>query len=132
MHDPRGRTVVPTQEGVEIMYVRSKVVKGRTYYQIVEGVRDGSRVRQRVVLALGTTQDPRRALEQWKRGLQRLRRERALWAPWPGMSKTTARRIERLDARIGDLESQIAKLTGLIKAKMIGTTKKYRGRVLGA
>jgi hypothetical protein len=114
------------------MYVRSKVVKGKTYYQIVEGVREGPRVRQRVVLALGTTQDPRRALEQWKRGLQRLRRERAQWAPWPGMSKTTARRLERLDAKIADLESHIAKLTSLIKSKMIGTTKKYRGRVLGA
>jgi hypothetical protein len=33
------------------MYVRSKVVKGQTYYQIVEEVRDGDKVRQRVVIA---------------------------------------------------------------------------------
>jgi len=35
------------------MFIRSKIARGKTYYQIVEGVRDGARVRQRVVVALG-------------------------------------------------------------------------------
>jgi hypothetical protein len=35
------------------MYVRSRVVKGRTYYQVVESYRDGGRVRQRHLCSLG-------------------------------------------------------------------------------
>jgi hypothetical protein len=109
------------------MYVRSLVVKGHTYYRIVEGVRDGPKVRQRIVLSLGTTQDPRAALKQWKRSLDQLQRERARWASGAETSKTTARRIERLDARISDLKTRIFELTSLIKVKLIGTTKKVRG-----
>jgi hypothetical protein len=72
--------------------VRSKVAKGRTYYQIVRGKRERTRVRQRVVLALGRTPDPAVALEEMRRKLAGLREAGAL-----------RRRIERLEARIGDL-----------------------------
>src|SRR5262249_8813214 len=36
------------------MFIRSKVVKGRTYYQVVESYRDCGRVRQRTLASLGT------------------------------------------------------------------------------
>ncbi len=35
------------------MYVRSKNIKGHTYYYLVHGVREGGKVKQRVVLYLG-------------------------------------------------------------------------------
>jgi hypothetical protein len=58
--------VVPifSLSGSLAVFIRSKVVKGHTYYQIVEGVRTGPKVRQRIVLALGTSPDPRATLEK--------------------------------------------------------------------
>src|SRR3954447_13846248 len=47
------------------MFVRSKVVKGHTYYQLVEGYRDGSgRVRHRTVASLGREPTIRDALDE--------------------------------------------------------------------
>jgi hypothetical protein len=107
------------------MYVRSKITKGRTYYQIVAGVRDGERVRQQIVLTLGRTADPRKALEEWKGRLKSLQTERDRWTP--GVSKTTDRRIERLNDRIGKLKVKVEELDALIKVKLIGTTEKVTG-----
>jgi hypothetical protein len=36
------------------MFIRSKVVKGRTYYQVIEAYRDDGRPRQRTLASLGT------------------------------------------------------------------------------
>jgi hypothetical protein len=36
------------------MFVRKKVVKGRTYYQVVESYRQGGRIRHRTLASLGT------------------------------------------------------------------------------
>jgi hypothetical protein len=49
------------------VYIRSKVARGKTYYQIVEGVRSGRQVRQRIVIALGPSPDPGAALGEIKR-----------------------------------------------------------------
>jgi hypothetical protein len=107
------------------VYIRSKTAKGHTYYQIVEGVRDGERVRQRVVVALGSTPDPRAALKNIRRELARLERERGRWPRgYKPESRTRARRLERLDARIAELAARIETLAGLIKNKSIGTTPK--------
>jgi hypothetical protein len=110
------------------VFIRSKIAKGHTYYQIVEGVRTGDRVRQRIVLALGPTPEPRVALKQWRRELDRLQRERS---PWPvgyrPESRTLARRLERLDARIARMQANVFKLDALIRSKLIGTTEKRSG-----
>jgi hypothetical protein len=55
-----------------------------------------------------------------------LRRERARWAQFKGISKKLARRIDRLDARIAELESKVETLDGLIRNKSIGTTPKRK------
>jgi hypothetical protein len=111
------------------MYVRSKVVKGRTYFQIVEGRRDGERVRQRVVLYLGQNADPRRALEQWKRRLRSLQtgRDRLELPDELGLINP---HVERLDAEISKLTTKVQELGALIKHKLIGTTEKARGRMV--
>ena len=109
------------------MYVRKKTAKGNTYYQIVQGVRDGERVRQRIVMALGSTPDPRVGLKNMKRELAGLRRERKRLRPTViEGSKMLTRRAERLDIRIGDLQDKINTLTGIIKNKLIGTTAKRK------
>ena len=47
------------------MFVRSKVVKGHTYYQLVEGYRDGAgKVRHRTVMSLGRSPTVRDALDE--------------------------------------------------------------------
>lgn len=41
-----------------IMYIRKKKIKGNTYYYLVEGKLDkGGKVKQRVILYLGTTKN---------------------------------------------------------------------------
>jgi hypothetical protein len=112
------------------VYIRSKAAKRHIYYQIVEAVRDGERVRQRVVLALGRTPDPRVALEGWRRDVKALRLQRAFLAEmeWSSKrsSKTAGRLIAHLDARIAETESKVERLAGLIKSKSIGTTPTKR------
>jgi hypothetical protein len=118
------------------VFIRSKVVKGHTYYQIVQGVRTGPRVRQRIVLALGQDPDPAVALRTMKRTLKRLQKRRE-WLrrynqlPGGGLTITEARELKRLDARIGGLESRIETLAGLIETGKVGTTKSKAGTTKG-
>lgn len=46
-------------------FIRSKVVKGRTYFYLVEGVREGGKVRQRVIAYLGEFETVRSAHRYW-------------------------------------------------------------------
>jgi hypothetical protein len=113
-----------------MMFVRKKIVQGREYYQIVEGVRTGPKVRQRIVLALGTSPDPRVAMRGWRHRLNRLRKWQVVFQglvdAWirggtePPASEV--RRLERANARIRLLEGRIEMLTGLIKSGKFGTT----------
>ena len=114
------------------MYVRSMVVKGATYYQIVEGKRDGDRVRQRVVLALGRTPDPRVALKEWRRELRSLERRqgqlifRRMWELGRSPTPADSPDIARLSVRREKLQAKIETLAGLIKSKSIGTSPKRK------
>ena len=47
---PRSANEQPNGRAV---FIRTKVVKGSTYYQVVRAERDGARVRQVIVAALG-------------------------------------------------------------------------------
>lgn len=96
------------------MYVRQKTVKGHIYHQVVEGVRTGDKVRQRVVVALGTTADPIKALSTMRYRLDCLRR----WNSWPEgvepIFKTLARRLAQSKRQIDDLERRIEILAGVL------------------
>jgi hypothetical protein len=82
------------------VYVRSKVARGATYYQIVQATREGGRVRQRVVVALGKTSDPAAALEEMRRELDALKgaHPRRRW--WSGRGKRRGEKRSRLERRI--------------------------------
>ena len=99
------------------MYVRAKVVNGKAYHQVVEGVRIGPRVRQRVVVALGDTPDPAVALANMKRELTALR----------GRSGSDRRR-ERLRSRIEELAHILD--AGLIGAAPRRCTMSTRRRAI--
>ena len=90
------------------MYVRSKIVKGRTYYQIVEGVRFGSAVRQKVVMSLGTIADPAVALEdmKWRLAATRAEFDR-------GKVKAAPRMVR--------LEMNVEKLSSILGRDLIGS-----------
>ena len=99
------------------MFIRTKVVKGATYYQVVRAERDGARVRQVIVAALGRNPTVAASLKAERRSLARLRRDRgsrpeAIDAALP---KTTAARLARLDERIEQSSERIDLLTGVQK-----------------
>jgi hypothetical protein len=117
------------------MYARTKVAKGHTYYQIVEGVRDGDKVRQRVILALGRgvptihlgcdsiteDLDPPAMLGFMRRRLAGMRQRRRFAAECVGTSKTRERRLAGLDRQIAALTRKVEILAGIIKNGLLST-----------
>jgi hypothetical protein len=108
------------------VYIRSKVARGKTYYQIVEGVRSGPEVRQWIVIALGQTPDPAVALGNMKHDLSLLRTQRKHQRGVASRSITLARKLERLDVRIRELESKIETLSKILRSRLISTTPKQQ------
>ena len=100
------------------MFIRTKVVKGFTYYQVVRAERDGARVRQVIVAALGRNPTVEAALKAEKRSLARLRRDRGRWPEAidpAALPKTSAARLARLDERIEKSSERIDLLTSVQK-----------------
>ncbi len=54
-------------------YVRKKKARGKTVYQLVEGRREGAKVKQRVLAHLGPHKTPEKALRHWSGRMLRLR-----------------------------------------------------------
>ena len=58
------------------MYIRRKTVRGKDYYQMVEGYRDDAgKVRHRTIISLGQSATLADANEALKRNITRIRRE---------------------------------------------------------
>jgi hypothetical protein len=96
------------------VYIRTKVAKGQTYYQLVEGRREGGKVRQRIVAALGRNPTIEGSLADLKWQLTRLRRERRrLNFPSPG--KVLAARLASLDANIAERAARVELLLEALK-----------------
>jgi hypothetical protein len=109
------------------MFIRSKVVKNQTYYQVVEGYRDEQgRVRHRTVGSLGQCPTPKDAIEANKRRMARLGR-RLGRVEAIQHSELFAREAERLRTAIGRLTQQNEKLAAIGKAlskKAVVSTKR--------
>ena len=109
------------------VYIRSKVARGKTYYQIVEGVRSGPEVRQRIVMAAGADSRPGRCSWKYmKHDLSLLRTQRKHQRGVASRSITLARKLERLDVRIRELESKIETLSKILRSRPISTTPKQQ------
>jgi hypothetical protein len=100
------------------MFVRAKTAKGKTYYQVVENVRIGSTVKQRVVVSLGTTSDPKAALKALKAEMAQEEpvRRPGYRAPLPP-SRRVASRWRREDA----VRDRVRVLTRVVKQGLIGS-----------
>jgi hypothetical protein len=88
------------------MYIRSKMVKGHTYYFVVQGRREGGKVRQRTIVSLGRHCTLTEALAASQDALGRLRRARKRMAV-PNPPKALAGRLAALDRRIVTLAERV-------------------------
>ena len=92
------------------MFVRSKVVKGRTYHQVIEGYRDeAGKVRHRTVVSLGRSPTPKDAVAVARKAINRRRRRLEQLAPLQTI-RSCAKEAERLRARLDALTQRIARL----------------------
>lgn len=111
------------------MYIRKKVAKGHTYWQIVEGRREGGKVRQHVLCSLGTERDPGAVLKWKKHQLAQRRRDLKQWAPilsriYRDDADRSAKNVARLQTRIDALARDVAAIGRFLEeGKMVGTTK---------
>jgi hypothetical protein len=91
------------------MFVRKVTVKGVDYFQIIKGVREGDRVRQVLVAALGTTDDPREALKRLREKLKGVQWDRNRFPrDYKPRDAMTRRLLTHWDAQIKVLEERIA------------------------
>jgi hypothetical protein len=110
------------------MYVRTKVSKGSTYYQIVEGRREDGKVRQHVLCSMGQSSDPAAVLKLRRRRLAQYRRQLARWdeflpAGHEGESAADRRRRAQLVRGIEKLTRDVAALTRFLEQNTtVGTT----------
>jgi hypothetical protein len=104
------------------MFIKRTMAKGHVYYQIIEGYREGERVRHRVLVSLGSTDNLAEALENMKAELTALKQERGQW-PARGLpeGKLAAARVRRLDGAIARLESRVRTLRGIIQSGELGS-----------
>jgi hypothetical protein len=104
------------------MYIRSKVVKGATYYQVVDGYRDAEgRVRHRTVASLGRCPTIEEAILQIGATEARIRRRLAK-LPEAGLSRTLRTKRDRLAARLTQQGARRTVLQEVAKAGSVDTT----------
>jgi hypothetical protein len=116
------------------MFIRTKVAKGFTYYQVVRSERDGGKVHQVLVASLGRCPTVEEALKAETKRLAHLRRDRAAWpaardAPvdiYPSYPRKLATRLGNQDRWIRESARRIELLTS-VRAEMEGAAK---GRVV--
>ncbi len=88
-------------------YVRKNRVDDGVYYQVVEGYREGGKVKQRVLAYLGTYETVDKALEKLPRHIE-MQRETMPNYPlkaWPGMQRRLSAMEKRLE-KIRDLRER--------------------------
>ena len=92
-----------------VVFVRSKVVKGHTYHQVVQGYREGAKVRHRTVVSLGRSPTPKEAAAVGRKAVKRCERRLVEITPLVTLPRW-AKEAERLRARVDALTQRIARL----------------------
>ena len=88
------------------MFIRAKVVRGVTFYQVIHGYRDGGRVRHKVVAGLGQHPTIAGAIKATGRALQRDRRAR---------DRAPESDRARHDRHVADLSARLVRLRTLAR-----------------
>jgi hypothetical protein len=94
------------------MFIRSKLVNGQAYHQLVRGYRDEQgRVRHHTVASLGRHATPQEAIAAAQDDLRKLEARLRELEPPAEPSKTSARQAARLRAQVARLNLRIERLT---------------------
>jgi hypothetical protein len=103
------------------VFVRSKIVNGTIYYQLIEGYRDPDtgKVRQRTIASLGTSPTLADAIARAKLTVRAKKRRLERAMPRGVASPSLERELTTLRARIATEEAKLAKLE---EALRVGTT----------
>ena len=91
------------------MFVRSKVVKGHTYHQVVQGYREGGKARHRNIISLGRSATPKEAAAAARKAVKRCERRLTEIVPVMALPRW-AKEAERLRAQVDALTQRIARL----------------------
>lgn len=97
------------------MYIRSKVVEGRTYYQIVQGYRDeAGKVRHRTIASLGRSPTIADAIAVEKKAITRLKTEltrlQSYFPPASAIPPVLLKRIELVSTRLTQRDERLTEL----------------------
>jgi len=109
------------------MFIRKKIARGRTYYQIVEGRREDGAVYQYVLCSLGRSDDPGAVLQSKTRSLAQHKRELAEWdrvhpAGGDPVPRSALKRRDQLRRRIEGLTQDVKVIRKYLKRPLVGTT----------
>lgn len=90
------------------MFIRARVSKKQTYFQLVRGYRDEDGVVRQETVGLGPFDSVKEALVWERKALQKYRRQRARWSG--SSSDVGQKQVEKFDRLISRCESKIARL----------------------
>jgi hypothetical protein len=112
------------------VFIRSKVVKGETNFQLIKKFRDKEgKIRHHTIASLGRHPTVEAALKDKRRRLNRLKIERSRWpeqAAPSAYNMTLVGRLARLDTNIADLITKIAMMEEFRKNETTDTTGRER------
>jgi hypothetical protein len=99
------------------MFIRSKTLKGTTYYEVVEGYRDASgRVRHRNVISLGQSPTIAGAYrDAWQRQASCRRQLKQLSQTTGEVPAAVRRKIERIERALAQQQARLDALRLLVQ-----------------
>ena len=100
------------------MFIRRKIVKGETYFQVVETYRDGARIRHRNIVSLDRSPTPQEAL----RSIKTYKRLLAMLSSVRGLEPKNEKRCAYLERKISEERDKLSRLETAIKGLVVDTT----------
>ena len=104
------------------MFIRRKIVKGETYYQVVETYRDGAQVRHRNIVSLGQCPTPQEALKSALREIKYYEWELAALSSVRYLKPKNEKRCAYLERKISEQRDKVSRLETAIKVLVVDTT----------
>ncbi len=104
------------------MFIRRKIMRGETYYQVVETYRDGARVRHRNIVSLGQCPTPQEVLKSALRRIKHYEWELAALSPVRYLKSKNEKRCDYLENKISEQRDKVSRLETAIKGLVVDTT----------
>ncbi len=104
------------------MFIRRKIVRGKTYFQVVETYRDGARVRHRNIVSLGQHPTPEGALRGVRADIKNYETQLAALSPVRDLEPKNEKRCAYLERTISEQRDKLSRLETAIKGLVVDTT----------